>query len=154
MSFSASRRLPKSAFTMIIVKEFMCYLCLRTPVTHVSGLYKNGNGEKGLGWGRDWGYSINALIASINFARRAQPLGGQAVERRIHDILDIHRRRHTGVDVYQPGEPSPAWRWPLPACAWLRRGQWDRNPGSASSISRVSHRAWSLPWPRRLRSPP
>ena len=38
-SFSANPRLPKLTFTRIIVKESMCYPCLRTPVTYVSGLY-------------------------------------------------------------------------------------------------------------------
>jgi hypothetical protein len=43
-SFSVSRRLPKSAFAKIIVKEPMCYPCPRTSVTYVPGLYRTRAG--------------------------------------------------------------------------------------------------------------
>jgi hypothetical protein len=50
MSFFARFRLLKSAFGWIIVKDFMCYSCVRTPVSLVSGLY-----IENLGRGRGWG---------------------------------------------------------------------------------------------------
>ena len=45
MSFTVSRRLPRSAFWKIIVKELVCYPCVRTTVTYVSSPNTIGGGE-------------------------------------------------------------------------------------------------------------
>ena len=45
MSSTANTRLLRSVFGRIIVKELMCYPCVRTPVTHVSILYKGEGNE-------------------------------------------------------------------------------------------------------------
>ena len=59
--FIVSKKLCKLACEVIIVKEFMCYPCVRTPITHVSSQYT-------FGIGGDWvGAFIEGLICYGQF---------------------------------------------------------------------------------------
>ncbi len=62
----APKRLPGLAYGLIMnVKETMCYPCLRTPVTHVSGLYTERKMGRKINVPRNKGETINFPLGSV-----------------------------------------------------------------------------------------
>lgn len=80
MCFIVSKKLRKLACEEIIVKEFMCYPCVRTPITHVSSQYM-------FGIGGDWeGAFIEGLISYGQF----------------RNYLKLCVNSHYGQSIYPP----------------------------------------------------